>query len=314
MSRMPHILLALLAATSELVADDEAARKQRLPELVLRADRSDITIGDTVLLTSVIPAHYPIAEIRSYRLKNVWIAATYDPEEERIVGEKQPFRSADTFGNTFSDLDTSSARRSGGLRFTVRDPRSEGFELHVKPRYLGSFLMTVEWMTMERDGTPSLELESQPVLITVRPPKDRRGRPVVKPEWLPTVANIEGRAFADSEDYVGAHVVDGSESLSPEVAAKWAHTRSAIFLEVKTLTPQVARALATRPSNEFPMYLSGLTALEGPDAVAVAKALASTSAPVVIKHLERVSAAALTALRKNASITIPPDDKLTIVP
>lgn len=92
MSRMLHSLLALLAATSELVADDEAARKPRLPELLLRADRSDITIGDTVLLTSVIPAHYPIAEIRSYRLKNVWIAATYDPKEERIVGEKQPSR------------------------------------------------------------------------------------------------------------------------------------------------------------------------------------------------------------------------------
>ncbi len=62
------------------------------------------------------------------------------------------------------------------------------------------------------------------------------------------------------------------------------------------------------------MKAANLNILEGPDAVAVAEALASTPAPVVIKHLQRVSAPALAALRKKATITLPPDEKLDIVP
>lgn len=324
MRRMLMMLLALLAAMGELAADEKAAQKKRVPELVLRADRSDITLGETVLLTSVIPAHCPISEILSCRVKDVWIAATYDPDLERIVCEKQPFRSVDTFlievgKNKFSELDVESSRGSGQLHFNVRDPRTVGFELPVKPKYLGSFLVNVEWTTVNRDDSPSLDLESQPIVITVRPPKDRHGRPVVKPEWLPTVANIEGRAFEDSGDYssnfaVGQEIIDTSDRLTAEHAAKLAGEKATIFLQVKKLTPEVARVLTTRLNNEFPVYLSGITALDSPDAVAVAEALASTPAPVVIKHLERISAPALAALRKKATITIPPNEKLTIVP
>jgi len=320
MRRMLMMLLALLAAMGELAADDKATRKKRLPELVLHADRSDITLGETVLLTSVIPAHYPIPEILSYRLKDVWIAATYDPDQERIVCEKQPFRSVDTFSiEKFFGLDLESSRGSGRLHFNVRDPRVEGFELPVKPKYVGSFLVNVQWTTVNRDDAPSSDLESQPVLITVRPPKDDRGRPIIKPEWLPTVANVEGRAFEDSYNYTSPFPEDQnitvtSDPLSLANAAELAAAHSTLFLEVKKLTPEVARVLTTRANNEFPVYLSGITALEGPDAVAVAEVLASTPAPVVIKYLERVSAPALTALRKKATIKIPPDEKLTIVP
>lgn len=324
MRRMLMMLLAVLAAMGELAADDKAARQKRLPELVLRSDRSDITLGETVLLTSVIPAHYPIPEILLYRLKDVWIAATYDPDQERIVCEKQPFRSVDTFSselgkNKFSELDLESLRGSGRLHFNVRDPRVEGFELPVKPKYVGSFLVNVEWTTVNRDDAPSSNLESQPVLITVRPPKDDRGRPIIKSEWLPTVANVEGRAFEDSYNYTSPfpedqQITDTSDPLSREHAAELAAEQSTLFLEVKKLTPEVARVLTTRANNQFPVYLSGVTALDGPDAVAVAEALASTPAPVVIKHLQRVSAPALAALRKKATITIPPDEKLTIVP
>ena len=325
MKRLLFVLLGLFVVPIGLAAEDEdAAQKQRLPDLALRADRSDITLGETVLLTSVIPAHYPVPEILSYRLKDVWIAATYDPDQERIVCEKQPFRSVETFmiehgKNKFSALDIESSRGSGRLHFNVRDPRVEGFELPVKPKYVGSFLVNVEWTTVNRDDAPSSDLESQPVLITVRPPKDDRGRPIIKPEWLPTVANVEGRAFEDWYNYTSPfpehhNITDDSDPLSLENAAELAAKHSTLFLEVKKLTPEVARVLTTRPNNQFPVYLSGITALEGPDAVAVAEALASTPAPVVIKHLQRISAPALAALRKKATITIPPDEKLTIVP
>jgi hypothetical protein len=60
--------------------------------------------------------------------------------------------------------------------------------------------------------------------------------------------------------------------------------------------------------------LSGIKALDGPDAVPVAEALASTRGPIWMDFLERVSAPALAALRKKDTIRLPPEEELTIVP
>ena len=215
--------------------------------------------------------------------------------------------------------------RSPGPRgpwFNVRDPDTKGFALDVKPRFVGCYLLTVAWTVVDDPQRP-LEtvrtLKSQPVILTVRPPKDNRGRPIINPEWLPTTARLYGQAFEDSGNYtspfpVDPQIVDTSDALSREHAAELAKEEATIFLEVKKLTPEIARVLTARPNNEFPVYLSGITALEGSDAVEVAEALANTPTPVVIKHLRRISAPALAALRKRATITIPPDEKLKIVP
>jgi hypothetical protein len=102
------------------------------------------------------------------------------------------------------------------------------------------------------------------------------------------------------------------ETLTPEAAtALGAGSRSIALRGVTHLTPELARALTDR---QPPVYLFGIKTLDGPDAVAVAEALASTPAPVYMERLERVSAPALAALRKKATITLPPDEKLTIVP
>jgi len=102
------------------------------------------------------------------------------------------------------------------------------------------------------------------------------------------------------------------DSLSLEAAKELAKGNQEInFPAITKLSPELATALTDRTRA---VYLSGLKSLDGPDAVAVAEALASTPAPVYIEHLERVSAPALAALRKKATIKIPPDQKLTIVP
>jgi hypothetical protein len=102
------------------------------------------------------------------------------------------------------------------------------------------------------------------------------------------------------------------DSLSIEAATELANCASSLELPALThLSPELARAITAR---EGKVYLRGIKNLDGPDAVAVAEALASTPAPVYVGHLERVSAPALAALRKKPSITIPSDDKLTIVP
>jgi hypothetical protein len=102
------------------------------------------------------------------------------------------------------------------------------------------------------------------------------------------------------------------DTLSAEAARELAKGDLAITLPAVTkLSPELATALTTRTR---PVYLSGIKVLEGPEAVPVAEALASTPAPIWMTSLERVSAAALTALRRKDTITLPPDDKLTIVP
>ena len=320
MKRLLFVLLGLFVVPIGLAAEDEdAAQKQRLPDLALRADRSDITLGETVRLTSVIPADFPIAAKFSHRV-SVSIAADYDPKHDRMVCFSPP---GDTV-RPFPDDEFLGLKGQFALNkpppFDVRDPRTKGFERSITPRYLGSYMLTVSWITSDHDAVPSGKLQSQPIIITVRPPKDDQGRPIVKPEWLSKNALPWRKYEKEIDDFEESikctdNTVDFSESLSPDDAQELAEAPHAVLCAAaKSLTPEVARVLTTRPNNEFPVYLSGITALEGPDAVAVAEALASTPAPVVIKHLQRISAPALAALRKKATITIPPDEKLTIVP
>ena len=124
-------------------------------------------------------------------------------------------------------------------------------------------------------------------------------------------------------------------TMSPEIAAEYARRPVGFYLErLDTLSVEAARELAkgdlpitlpavTKISPELataltdrvrPVYLSGIKALDGPDAVAVAEALASTPAPIWMDSLERVSAPALAALRKKDTIRLPPEEELTIVP
>jgi hypothetical protein len=137
--------------------------------------------------------------------------------------------------------------------------------------------------------------------------------------------------------FVGQHhssSVENLRTLSPEVAAEYARLMPGPILSLERLTPEAAKALGTSPRDitlravtqltpelaraltdrKPPVHLLGIKTLDGPDAVAVAEALASTPAPVHLEFLERVSAPALAALRKKPTITLPPDDKLTIVP
>lgn len=322
MCRMIAFALLALALDVPSVANDDTTKKRPLPDLVLRAEPAEITIGGTCRLVSVIPDRFAIGEIISYRLYDIRLAARFDPEQQRMVDNGRPQAALNPFpDDKFSALPI----RSPGPHtpaFNVRDPDTKGFALDVKPRFVGCYLLTVAWSVAD-DPQRLLEtrrtLKSQPVILTVRPPKDDRGRPIIKPEWLPTTSQLYGQAFEDSGNYTSPfpedqQIVSTVDPMSPEHAAELAAERSTIFLEVKKLTPEVARLLTTRANNEFPVYLSGITALDGSDAVAVAEALASTPAPVVIKHLQRISAPALAALRKKATITIPPDEKLTIVP
>jgi hypothetical protein len=80
---------------------------------------------------------------------------------------------------------------------------------------------------------------------------------------------------------------------------------------ITRLSPELATVLTDRKPA---VYLRGIRSLDGPEAVQVAEALASTPAPIYVEFLERVSARALAVLRTKPTIKLPPDEKLTIVP
>lgn len=129
---------------------------------------------------------------------------------------------------------------------------------------------------------------------------------------LTTISPEIARELVHSGASVSMHRL---ETLSPEAARELARERDhIIFLKLAALTPETARALTDRPESDAPVYMPGITVLVGPDGVAVAEALASTSGSVHLERLERVSAQALAVLRTKPTIKLPPDEKLTIVP
>jgi hypothetical protein len=135
-----------------------------------------------------------------------------------------------------------------------------------------------------------------------------------EPNGSSSAENLRTMSPAIAAEYA-AHYRGGLvrlDTLTADAARELAKCKEEItFFAITKLSPELATALTERTRA---VYLSGLKSLDGPDAVAVAEALASTPAPVYIDYLERVSAPALAALRKKATIKIPPDEKLTIVP
>ena len=129
-----------------------------------------------------------------------------------------------------------------------------------------------------------------------------------------SVENLRTMSPEVAAEYVRCHpgYLKRLDTLSVEAAKELAKDTQDIDLPAITkLSPELATALTDRKPA---VYLRGLKSLDGPDAVRVAEALASTPAPIYMEFLERVSAPALAALREKATITLPPDDKLTMVP
>jgi hypothetical protein len=144
-------------------------------------------------------------------------------------------------------------------------------------------------------------------------------------------ASLARKLFSESNRDAS---VENLRTMSPEIAAEYARQDPGYLkcldrlsveaarelakgnLEIKLpavtkLSPELATALTDRTDA---VYLRGIKALDGPDAVAVAEALASTPAPIWMTSIERVSARALAALRKKDTIRLPPEEELTIVP
>ena len=75
------------------------------------------------------------------------------------------------------------------------------------------------------------------------------------------------------------------------------------------LSPQTAKALVLFLQGD----LSGITALDSPDSVAIAKALAATTRPLSLPNLKKISPKTLTALIEKRDVEIPLIETLEII-
>ena len=168
------------------------------------------------------------------------------------------------------------------------------------------------------DGLTTLDLDTAKALAAF---KSRR-------LWLVGLTALDpGTAGALAESTCQQLSLQGLTGLNPKAAEKLAGFRGdLLFLGTKAkkkveplrrklesfgpenpLTPETALTCKTR-------LLTGLTALESPDSVEIAKALAAREGPLPLPKLKRISPKTLTALLQKADVKIPPLATLELIP
>jgi hypothetical protein len=68
----------------------------------------------------------------------------------------------------------------GGWEFNSLNPREKGFEFEFTASRIGVFNLIAEWSI--RGSTK--RIQSQPIILTVTPPRDDKGKLIIKREWL----------------------------------------------------------------------------------------------------------------------------------
>ena len=173
-------LLAEPNAVPQAPPPHPAKPKARPPVLIdAELSRTFAQPGDVVRLTELVPVDH---EIRVNSITHtVHMIGQYDLQTNRLVNrdpEKPLYSSGylvfdrwrgDTMG--FGD---------GYFRYDVTNPRQEGLEFAFKARQLGIYLIRGEWQLYRSKDT----IESNPVILTVRPPLGKDGKPIIKKEWI----------------------------------------------------------------------------------------------------------------------------------
>lgn len=167
--------LGLCSRPGAAPADPPATRPL---ELVTRLDRQTATPGEKVRIVELVPASADVL-VRDI-VHRVVKVAVFDRKAERLKNLKpERFEPVLFVEEEFADLPGNLAGPNG-LAFDTRNPREKGMEFEFRPKHLGTYLIYTIW-DFKKGGD---RIESQPVLLVVRPPLDAQGRPVIKPEWV----------------------------------------------------------------------------------------------------------------------------------
>ena len=99
----------------------------------------------------------------------------------------------------------------------------------------------------------------------------------------------------------------GARQLQPPAAER----RLLDFKGLTTLDAEIAKELAA--AEKWNGDLSGVTALDSPDSVAIAKALATREGPLHLPNLKKISPKTLTALIQKEDVEIPLIETLELI-
>jgi hypothetical protein len=181
------VLTACLGVSSVfLLSNSQSADPKREADevvgITLRTNVQEVTVGEFVRLEELVPASSKLKpQSVSHRVLRI---GHYDKKLEALVNLETKQFCEENPDEVFSGL-PSAQESEHGMRFNVINPRVKGIEFEFRPKRLGIFLVKAAWITdvIVKDETVT-RIRSQPVVIVVKPPLDKEGRPVIKPEWL----------------------------------------------------------------------------------------------------------------------------------
>ena len=128
-------------------------------------------------------------------------------------------------------------------------------------------------------------------------------------DGLTTLSDEAAKALAKHEGYLR---LNGLTTLSDEAAKALAQHEGSLSLASISfsLTPDSALVWATLLQGQ----LDAVTALDSPDSVAIAKALATREGPLSLPNLKKISPKTLSALIEKEDIDIPLIETLELIP
>jgi beta-lactamase regulating signal transducer with metallopeptidase domain len=129
---------------------------------------------------------------------------------------------------------------------------------------------------------------------------------------LPGLTTLSEEAAKGLAQHNGGLALKGLTTLSDEAAKALAQHKGDLSLALISfsLTPDSALVWATLLQGQ----LSAVTALDSPDAVAIAKALATRKGPLSLPNLKKISPKTLSALLEKEDIELPLIETLELIP
>lgn len=137
--------------------------------------------------------------------------------------------------------------------------------------------------------------------------------------WLSGLTSLDTEAATAIAQFAGESIGLREETMNDFLAQHPLRDTVAVHILVKeghlpeltTLDADIAKTLAT--NRRWDGQLPGLTALESPDSVAIAQALATREGPLVLPNLTKLSPKTLTALIQKEDVRIPLIDTLELI-
>ncbi len=146
-------------------------------EIVASLDKARVQRGDKVRLTEMTRVADLTVQTVSHIIRPI---ADYEIATGRLINRRPSDYHARDTTRIFDKGLPQDVIAFHGWEFNTTTPREKGLEFEFTTLRIGIFMITTEWWIR---GTGK-RLQSQPVILTVTPPLDEKGQPIIKREWL----------------------------------------------------------------------------------------------------------------------------------